>query len=854
MADLFELVGRMRVEGADTVRSELASVSTQGEQTQSKLGGALGKVGGVVSAVGKVAVAGVAIGAAGIAKITKDAVAAYAEYEQLVGGVQKIFGDNAAAVIENGANAFKTAGMSANEYMQTVTSFSASLVQGLGGDTKAATEYADMAIRDMSDNANTYGTAIGDIQNAYNGFAKGNFTMLDNLKLGYGGTQAEMVRLMNDSGVLEEKITSMDGITFDQMIAAVHKVQENLKITGTTANEAEHTIEGSLNSTKAAWANLLTGMSDDTQDFNKLLDDFMTSAGHFIENITPRIKMIFDAIPEAIAKIAPQIPALLNAILPGLISGAVALVSGLIQALPQILAALKNAVLSGIQTIIDEIGKKAPQFAAPLQTAFDAIKTAANLLIDNFDKVVIAVGAAAAAFGAFKLLSFIGEAGSAAAAVGKMTAAIKLGTVAKVADKAETLALQALYAKDAVLMAASTAKTIALTAAQKAAAVAQKALNLVMNANPMGIIITVIATLVAAFITLWNTNEDFRNKVIEIWNAVKEAATKIFGAIGDFIKTVWEGIKSVAETVWNAIKTTVETVINAIKTVIETVFNAIKTYFTTVFDFYSNLFTTVWNAIKTTVTTVINEIKTVIETVWNAVKTFITTVLDGIKSTVTNVWNGIKSTITTVVNGIKSTVSSVFNSVKSTVSSVFNGIKSTATSVWNGIKTAITTPINAAKDAVKNAIDKIKSFFNITLKFPSIKMPHFHISGGEIPWGFGGKGSLPSVGVEWYAKGGIFDKATILPKSNGMIGVGEAGAEAVTPIDVLLGYVRTAVAEQNSGLREDINRTYDLLAQYLPQLANMQMVTDTGALVGQLAPQMDRKLGRIYENQGRGRA
>lgn len=854
MADIFELVGRMRVEGADRVRSELAGVSKSGKDTESNLGGVLTKVGGVVGAVGKAAVAGVAVAAGGIVAITKGAVEQYAEYEQLVGGVQKIFGDNAAKVIENGANAFKTAGMSANEYMSTVTSFSASLVQGLGGDTKAATEYADMAIRDMSDNANTYGTSIGDIQNAYNGFAKGNFTMLDNLKLGYGGTQEEMVRLMNDSGVLEEKITSMDGITFDQMIAAVHKTQENLKITGTTAKEASGTIEGSLNSTKAAWANLLTGMGDDTQDFNKLLDDFMTSAGNFVTNITPRIKMIFDAIPEAIQKIAPQIPGLLQAILPGLISGAVSLVASLVQQLPAILGVLKNALFTALDAIVAAVNEKAPGLAAPLKLAFDGIKGAIDLLTNHFDKIVIAVGAAAAAFGAFKLLSFVGEAGSAASAIGKMTTALKAGTVAKIADKAETLALQALYAKDAALKAAMTVKTIALTAAQKAAAVAQRALNLVMNANPMGIIITVIALLVTAFITLWNTNEDFRNAVINIWNSVKETATAVFGAIGDFIKNVWETIKTVSSTVWNAIKSAVETVINAIKTAINTVFNAIKTYFTTVLNAYKTVFTTVFNAIKTAITTVINAIKTVIETVFNAVKAFITNVVNGWKNIITTAWNAIKSTVSSVVNGISSTVSNVFNGIKNTMSNVFNGIKSTATNIWNGIKNAITNPIDTAKNAVSNAIDTIKGFLTGTLKFPHIQIPHFNISGGEVPWGIGGLGTAPKVSVDWYAKGGIFDKATILPKSNGLIGVGEAGAEAVTPIDVLLGYVRTAVAEQNAGLREEMKRMYDLQAQWLPQMANMQMVTDTGALVGAIAPQMDRKLGRIYENQGRGRA
>lgn len=186
MADIFDLIGRMRVEGADKVKSDLASVSKSGEDTQSKLGGALSKVGGVVKTVGKVAVGAVTAAAGGIGAITKGAIEQYAQYEQLVGGVQKIFGKNAQTVIDNAAKAFQTAGMSSNEYMETVTSFSASLVQGLKGDTEAATKYADIAIRDMSDNANTYGTSIGDIQNAYNGFAKGNFTMLDNLSIAGG--------------------------------------------------------------------------------------------------------------------------------------------------------------------------------------------------------------------------------------------------------------------------------------------------------------------------------------------------------------------------------------------------------------------------------------------------------------------------------------------------------------------------------------------------------------------------------------------------------------------------------------------------------------------------------------------
>lgn len=186
MADLFQLVGRMRVEGADRVRSELAGVSGAGEQAETRLGGVMSRIGGVVAAVGKAAVVGIGAAAVGIGAVTRNALESYATYEQLVGGIGRIFGDDMQTVIDNAAQAFETAGMSSNQYMETVTSFSASLVQGLGGDTQAAVEYADMAIRDMADNANTYGTAIGDIQNAYQGFAKGNFTMLDNLSIAGG--------------------------------------------------------------------------------------------------------------------------------------------------------------------------------------------------------------------------------------------------------------------------------------------------------------------------------------------------------------------------------------------------------------------------------------------------------------------------------------------------------------------------------------------------------------------------------------------------------------------------------------------------------------------------------------------
>lgn len=194
-----------------------------------------------VAAAAKVGVAAIGAASAGIAALTKESLDGYAEYEQLVGGVETLFKDSADTVMGYAKDAYKNQGLSANDYMETVTSFSASLLQGLGGDTAEAAKIADLAITDMSDNANKMGTSMESIQNTYQGFAKQNYTMLDNLKLGYGGTQEEMVRLINDSGILNETVSDLDDITFDQIIEAIHVVQTDLGITGTTALEASTT-------------------------------------------------------------------------------------------------------------------------------------------------------------------------------------------------------------------------------------------------------------------------------------------------------------------------------------------------------------------------------------------------------------------------------------------------------------------------------------------------------------------------------------------------------------------------------------------------------------------------------------
>ena len=239
-----------------------------------KAGG--GKFSSAFGAALKVGGAAIAAGAAALGKVASEAISGYADYEQLVGGVETLFADSADVVQQYASNAFKTAGLSANEYMETVTSFSASLLQSLGGDTAKAAQVGDMAISDMADNANKMGSSMESIQNAYQGFAKQNYTMLDNLKLGYGGTKTEMERLLADASKLSGVEYNIDSLS--DVYEAIHVVQEEMGITGTTAKEAYETISGSLATTKAAWSNLLVGIADENADFPALINNFVESA------------------------------------------------------------------------------------------------------------------------------------------------------------------------------------------------------------------------------------------------------------------------------------------------------------------------------------------------------------------------------------------------------------------------------------------------------------------------------------------------------------------------------------------------------------------------------------------------
>lgn len=385
------------------------------QDAESKTSGFGSKIGSAFGTLGKATLAGLGAAAAGVSVLVKSAVSSYADYEQLVGGVETLFSSldgtvsAASEVMANAANAYKTAGMSANEYMETVTSFSAALVSSLEGDYSKAAKVSDMAITDMADNANKMGTSMESIQMAYQGFAKQNYTMLDNLKLGYGGTKQEMERLLADA----EKFSGVhyDISNLNDVYEAIHVVQTEMGITGTTANEAASTISGSTAMMKSAWANLMTGIADDNADFDALINNFVSSVGTMADNILPRVTTAIGGVGKLIEALAPQIASaiqtLVQEVLPSLLSAAstllqsfadaiyenlpiivdeaipllIALADGIIENLPM----LVEAAIQIIVTLAEGIAASLPEL---IPTIVDVVLEIVDTLIENVDLLV----------------------------------------------------------------------------------------------------------------------------------------------------------------------------------------------------------------------------------------------------------------------------------------------------------------------------------------------------------------------------------------------------------------------------------------------------------------------------------
>lgn len=484
--DLFKLLGTIAVDNASANKA-LEETGQMGRQTEDKLTKAFSGIGKGAVVVGKAVASGLAVAGTAIGGVVAKAVQGYADYEQLVGGVDTLFKGSSAKVQEYAANAFKTAGLSANEYMETVTSFSASLLQSLGGDTAKAAEKADLAITDMSDNANKMGTSMEMIQNAYQGFAKQNYTMLDNLKLGYGGTQEEMQRLLKDA-------QAISGIEYDissyaDVVDAIHVIQTEMGITGTTAKEAQATISGSIAMTKSAWSNLMVGLAQDNANIPQLVTNVVSSGAQVLKNIIPVAKQVLESIPAAISEISPR---------------AGAAFQGMINIFTAALPVLKTA----------------------LTTTFDIITKAFNFISEHtglLTAVAVAIGVIVTALGMY----------NAVAAIKAAMAAAEVTTV---------WGLVSAYAAQAVAMVAAIAPYLAIAAA--IAAVIAIGVLLVKNWDTIKAKCSeLVASVGAKFSAM-------RDGIAEKLNSVKTKALSIFTNIKD---TISEKIQSARDAVKAAI-------------------------------------------------------------------------------------------------------------------------------------------------------------------------------------------------------------------------------------------------------------------------------------------------------------
>lgn len=406
--DVFDLCAKISLD-----KSEYKKGLDDAKKSTGGFLGVFGKVGTVASAVGKgifdvtervvqVSAAATTAGAAAVSALTTLAVNSYANYEQLVGGVETLYKSSADTVQKYAAIAYKTAGMSANDYMETVTSFSAALVSSLAGDTAAAAELANTAVSDMSDNVNKFGSDAESVKAAYNGFAKGQFQLLDNLKLGYGGTKQEMQRLLDDANKLnaaQGKYTKYTIDNYADIVQAVHVIQTEMDITGTTAREASTTIQGSTSAAKAAWSNLVTGVADDNADFVLLVNDFVDSVGTAAQNILPRIEIALDGAAKLIEHLVPPImaklPALIETVLPKLARSAVRIVQKLVSEIRANAGKLIDSAVQIITVLGNGIYQMLPTVA---QSALQIILTMVSKLNENLPQMLDTAGRMLIAF------------------------------------------------------------------------------------------------------------------------------------------------------------------------------------------------------------------------------------------------------------------------------------------------------------------------------------------------------------------------------------------------------------------------------------------------------------------------
>ena len=728
----------------------------------SKMTSVMQGIGSGVAKVGKgLAIAGTAAATAVTALVSKS-VGAFADYEQLTGGVETLFGAGGRSVeeyaqsvgksvsdiqgkydslmsaqnvvLENANKAYMTAGMSANEYMDTVTGFSASLISSLGGDTNKAADYANSALVDMSDNANKMGTDMESIKNAYQGFAKQNYTMLDNLKLGYGGTQEEMKRLLSDA----EKLTGQkyDISSFADITQAIHAIQTQMDITGTTAKEASTTISGSWGSLKAAFQNVLVGLTTGGDMFDQSLDALVNTAVTFGQNIIPAIKGALSGVGSLIEGLAPvigeTIPPLINDLAPTLANSAVSLISSLVNGLTQnatqFSECLSNMIIvavAGISTVVPQLLDAASKIVSNLMQgltnsmpqivngAVTLIEGLVNGLVNNIPLLIM---------GAVQLVASLANG--------------LIANLPRIIDAGVNLITGIVSASYSMMP-----------------QIIQNGMQLVVNLA-VGLV-RAIPQLIAAL------------------PRITGAIVKGFKSVNWFdlglqlIKSIWEGIKSIGSEMWNGVK-----------------------------EKMSEL----WGGVKNVVSEKLNNIKSAYDAHGGGLKGATFAAIEGVKEYYRTGYDAINQLTGGKLGEVVNAVGEKMEVVKGKFSEAFGNVKNTVMTIFENIKNGITEKISAAVNKVKEIFgsiaDKVSEVWGKIkgiIKAPKIvQKGTVSIAGVSTP--------IPKLGLEWNAKGGIMTRPTAFGYANGKVQMGgEAGAEAILPLRTFWNNLSQYIAESNKG-------------------------------------------------------
>lgn len=750
------------------IKSVIGSVKNMNESmkdatnTASKMSSVMKGIGSSAIKVGKgLAVAGAAAATAVTALVSKS-VGAFADYEQLTGGVETLFGAGGRSVeeyaqsvgksvsdiqgkydslmsaqnvvLENANKAYMTAGMSANEYMDTVTGFSASLISSLGGDTNKAADYANSALVDMSDNANKMGTDMESIKNAYQGFAKQNYTMLDNLKLGYGGTQEEMKRLLSDA----EKLTGQryDISSFADITQAIHAIQTQMDITGTTAKEASTTISGSWGSLKAAFQNVLVGLTTGGDMFDQSLDALINTAVTFGQNIIPAIKGALSGVGYLIEGLAPvigeTIPPLINDLAPTLANSAVSLISSLVNGLTQnatqFSECLSNMIIvavAGISTVVPQLLDAASKIVSNLMQgltnsmpqivngAVTLIEGLVNGLVNNIPLLIM---------GAVQLVASLANG--------------LIANLPRIIDAGVNLITGIVSASYSMMP-----------------QIIQNGMQLVVNLA-VGLV-RAIPQLIAAL------------------PRITGAIVKGFKSVNWFdlglqlIKSIWEGIKSIGSEMWNGVKE--------------------KT-------------SELWGGVKNVVSEKLNNIKSAYDAHGGGLKGATFAAIEGVKEYYRTGYDAINQLTGGKLGEVVNAVGEKMEVVKGKFSEAFGNVKNTVMTIFENIKNGITEKISAAVNKVKEIFgsiaDKVSDVWGKIkgiIKAPKIvQKGTVSIAGVSTP--------IPKLGLEWNAKGGIMTRPTAFGYANGKVQMGgEAGAEAILPLRTFWNNLSQYIAESNKG-------------------------------------------------------